>query len=343
MAKLFKLRLQFFGGEGASAGASGTGEGGAQATSGENASAAAEQRLRELGVPADKAKKRASKFASVMPQASTSSESATAVDSANAPQEGKTEETKKLNFDEMLKQNEDYNNAYNQRMQAAVTSRIKAERERSQKANDALNKMTPAIEVMARKYGLDMKNMDYAKLAEAIENDDAYYEDKAMEMGTSVDTAKRVDQMERAEARRKEQEQRTIEEQRKRNYFISLNNQADEMRRVFPNFNLRAELQNPAFARMVDPKIGIRVEDAYYAVHRKELQAASMQVAAQKTAEQMSNAIASGSKRPAESGTTSQAPSVTTFDYKNASKTQREEFKKKLRETWARGEKAYVK
>ena len=44
MTNLFKLNLQLFGGEGA--GASGTGEGGGQAPSGDNATAAAEQRLR---------------------------------------------------------------------------------------------------------------------------------------------------------------------------------------------------------------------------------------------------------------------------------------------------------
>lgn len=345
MAKLFRLRLQFFGGEGASAGASsGAGEGGAQATSGVNASAAAEQRLRELGVPSDKAKRRASTIASRMPQANASIESATAVDSTNAPQEAaKTEEPKALSFDDLLKSNADYNNAYNQRMQAAVTERVKSEKARSQKANDALTAMTPAIEVMARKYGLDAKNMDYEALAKAIENDDAYYEEKAMEMGTSVETAKRVDQMEREKARRDAQDQMNIQQMQQRNYFISLNNQADKLRETFPNFNLKTELQNPAFARMVDPKVGISVEDAYYAVHRKELQAVAMQTATQKTAEMMTNAIASGSKRPAESGTTSQASSVTTFDYRNASKEQREAFKKDLRASWARGEKVYVK
>ena len=345
MAKLFRLRLQFFGGEGASAGASsGAGEGGAQATSGENASAAAEQRLRELGVPSELAKKRASKFASRNPQANASNESATAVDSTKAPQEEvKTEGSKPLSFDEMLNSNADYRNAYNQQMQAAITERLRGEKAKSQKANDALTAMTPAIEVMARKYGLDAKNMDYNALAKAIENDDAYYEEKAMEMGTSVETAKRVDQMEREKARREAQDQMNIEQQRQRNYFISLNNQADELRKVFPNFNLQAELQNPAFARLVDPKIGISVEDAYYTVHRKEIQAASMQIATQKTAEMMSNAIASGSKRPQESGTMSQAPSVTTFDYRNASKEQREAFKKELRAAWARGEKPTVK
>ena len=54
------LNLQLFAGEGTGEGA---GEG---AASGENATAAAEQRLRELGVPEDKIRKRASKVASLL-------------------------------------------------------------------------------------------------------------------------------------------------------------------------------------------------------------------------------------------------------------------------------------
>jgi hypothetical protein len=202
--------------------------------------------------------------------------------------------------------------------------------------------MAPAIEVMARKYGLDPKNMDYDALATAINNDDAYYEDKALEMGVSVETAKRVDQMERNTERQKAQEQRTLQEQAIQQHFISLERQGEELKKLFPNFDLRTELQNPAFARMTAPGKGVMsVEDAYRAVHRQEIDAAASQIIAQKTAEKISNAIQSGSRRPDESGASSQAPSVSTFDYAKASREQREAFKRDLRERMARGEKVY--
>ena len=113
------------------------------------------------------------------------------------------------------------------------------------------------------------------------------------------------------------------------------------MKKVFPNFDLRRELQNPAFARMTSPNVGISVEDAYYAVHRNEIQTAAMQATAQKTAQKISNSIQAGAKRPSEAGASGQAPSVTTFDYRQASQKQREDFKKDLRARWARGEKVY--
>jgi hypothetical protein len=135
--------------------------------------------------------------------------------------------------------------------------------------------------------------------------------------------------------------ERTLQEQRIQQHFMKLEQQGDAMKKVFPNFDLRKELENPAFFRMTSPNVGISVEDAYYAVHRNEIQTAAMQVTAQKTAEKISNSIQSGSRRPDESGTSSQAPSVSTFDYRNASREQREAIKKRIREAAARGEKLY--
>ena len=338
MEKLFKLNLQLFAGEGT--GGEGGGEG---ATTGDNATAAAEQRLRELGVPEDRIRKRASKVASKMPAPTAQTEVAepkaeeTTVETASTNTDTPTEDTKdnppaRMSWDEIMKDPE-----YNKQMQAVVQSRLKT----AKGAEEALSKMTPALEVLARKYDLDPANMDYDALAKKINDDDSYYEEKALEMGVSVETAKKVDQMERNTERQKAQQERTLQEQKIQQHFIKLEQQSEEMKKVFPNFDLRKELQNPAFARMTSPNVGISVEDAYYAVHRNEIQTAAMQVTAKKTAEKISNAIASGSRRPNESGASSQAPSVSTFDYAKASREQREAFKKDLRAKLARGEKVY--
>lgn len=336
MEKYLKLNLQLFGGEGASGAGTGGEGGGEGATTGDNGAAAAEQRLLELGVPKDKIRKRASKATSTAP-AEPAEE--TNVVSAATKTEPTTEDakdnnvpTKRMTWEEIMKDPE-----YNKQMQATMRARLKSEKS----AEEALAKMAPAIEVMARKYNLDSKNVDYEVLAQKINDDDAYYEEKALEMGTSVETAKKVDQMERENERQKAIQQRTLQEQKIQQHFAKLEQQAEAMKKTFPNFDLRAELQNPVFARMTSPNIGLSVEDAYYAIHRNEIQAASGQIIAQKTAEKISNAIQSGSRRPNESGASSQAPSVSTFDYAKASRQQRENFKKDLRARMARGEKVY--
>ena len=93
---------------------------------------------------------------------------------------------------------------------------------------------------------------------------------------------------------------------------------------------------------MTAPGTGLMsVEDAYRAVHRKEIEAAQSQVIAQRTAQKISNAIQAGSRRPDENGTSGQSASVTTFDYSKASKAQRDALKQQIRAAAARGEKLY--
>lgn len=330
--------LQLFAGEGA--GASGGEGGGEGAVSGENGLAAEDQRLLELGVPEEKLRKRAKRANAKLPEGAVRTtpkevqeqkpqeQVATAEEN---PTEDKTETPTptRMSWDEIMADPE-----YNKQMQATIRARLKT----AGTAEETLAKMAPALEVLARKHGQDPANPDYEALAKAINDDDAYYEDKALEMGVTVETAKRIDQQDRDQAR----EARNLEQQKLHDHFVKLEQQGEALKKVFPKFDLRTELQNPAFARMVAPGKGIMsVEDAYKAVHRKEIEAAQSQVIAQQTAQKISNAIQAGSRRPDENGTSGQSASVTTFDYSKASKEQREALKREIYAAKARGEKLY--
>ena len=336
MEKFKWLDLQLFAGEG-------TGEGGGEgAATGENSEAAAQQRLRELGVPEDKIRKRARKLsatpptdaAHITPAASevVQQEGTQVAAAENPTEEGKTETPARMSWDEIMADPE-----YNKQMQMVVQSRLR----NAKAAEESLAKLTPALEVLARRHGLDAANMDYEAIAKAINDDDAYYEDLALEKGVTLETAKRIDQQERDHARQLREEARNLEQQKLRNHFVKLEQQGESLSKVFPSFDLRKELQNPVFARMVGPNVGVSVEDAYYAVHRKEIDAARSQVIAQQTTQMISNSIQAGSRRPDENGTSGQSASVTTFDYSKATKAQRDALKREIYAAKARGEKLY--
>lgn len=334
MTDLFKLNLQLFAGEGA--GGDGGGEG---ATSGDNAVDAGQQRLLELGVPADKIRKRAKTQTAKAPETAVKAtpQQGSTQDAQQAAAATKTEETKsdppaRMSWDDIMSDPE-----YNKQMQAVVQARLRT----AKSAEENLAKLAPALELLARQHNLDAENMDYDALSKAINDDRRYYEDRALEMGTSVETAMKIDQDERAAARQQRDEARTIEQQKITQHIQKLEQQGNELKKTFPNFDLRTELQNPAFARMTSPNVGISVEDAYYAVHRNEIQAAAMQVTAQKTAQKISNSIQAGQRRPDEAGTSGQAPSVTSFDYRNASREQRDALKKRILDEAAQGRKVY--
>lgn len=321
------MNLQLFAGEGAGDG------GGEGAATGENHADAGHQRLLELGVPADKIRKNRA----YTPKNTAAAPAKTAdkgqqvpaqqVPAATDPTEEKTD-GKRMTWDEIMADPE-----YNEQMQKTMQKRLRG----SKAAEEALGKLAPALELLARRHGQDPANPDYEALAKAISDDDSFYEDKALEMGVSVDTAKRIDQQERETARQQRQQQITLEQQKIQNHLRNLEQQGEELKKTFPGFDLRQELKNPTFARLSGPNSGLSLADAYFAVHRQEIMAQSAQVVAQQTAQKFSNAIQSGSRRPQENGISGQAPSVTTFDYRNMDPAQRADLKRRIRS----GEKIY--
>ena len=112
-------------------------------------------------------------------------------------------------------------------------------------------------------------------------------------------------------------------------HLSRLEEESKELKETFPDFDLYRELRNPVFARLTAPESGISAVDAYYAIHRKEIQL--MKPMPKESAP----------KRPNENGISSQAPTVMEFDYRNASKERREALKKAIRSAAARGEKIY--
>lgn len=315
------------------------GEGGGEgAATGVEAVDPGQQRLLELGVPADKIRNRAKKATAKVPEGAVSSpvteqKPEEQVAAADAPTEvQKPDAPARMSWKEIMDDPE-----YNKEMQAVIQSRLRS----AKGAEESLQKLAPAVEVLARKYGLDPEKIDYDELAKHINDDEQYYEDKALEMGVSIEEAKKLDQKQRNEIRQQRQEAMTLEQKKIQDHITDLERQAEELKKVFPKFDLRTELRNPVFARMTAPNSGLSLEDAYYAIHRKELQAAAMHATAQATRQQISNAIQANGRRPQENGTSGQAPSVTHFDYSKASPEQRKQFKAFLEAERAAGRKVY--
>lgn len=193
---------------------------------------------------------------------------------------------------------------YNAQLQKIIRARVKEEgRNRA-----ILDTLDPALRQLAARHGLDPENLDHAALAEAIT--------------------------------RQNQPQETPQ-QRFMAHIRKLQHQAQDFQTVVPGFDLRQELRNPLFVRLTSPGVGLSVEDAFYAVHRKAMQEKSMEAAAQQATRMISNAIASGSHRPEESGTAAQAPSVSRFDYRNATPEERKALKDAIRKAAAEGRKLY--
>lgn len=76
--------------------------------------------------------------------------------------------------------------------------------------------------------------------------------------------------------------------------------EAEDIRRVYGDFDWQQEMRDPTFGRLV--VAGIDGRTAYEVTHRRELLAQAMRYAVQRSGEQMSRAVASGGRRVAENG-----------------------------------------
>ena len=325
------LWLQLFAGEG-------SGGDGAGADSGASGADAEQSRLRELGVPESKIRKNVKygiKTTPANPPAESASQEAQTAETEDAepvtPAEEETpasEPAKRMTWDEIMADPE-----YNKQMQSVVQGRL---RDAKSKA-ESFDAILPGLEVLARRMGMDPAKIDFKALSDSIESEESNYEELAFQRGESAQKVMEDDRREREEARAARAQEDSAEQQRIQDHIRSLETQAEAVKAKFPDFDLRTELRNPVFARMTSPSGGVPVEAAYFALHHQELQAKSMSVAAEMTRESLSKSIQAGARRPDEAGTSAQAPSVATFNMKNASKAQRDELRRRV----MAGEKIY--
>lgn len=314
-SKFWRLQLFADGGDGGASGGEGAAASGvtpADAAQGQERTLA--DVLRERGVPEEKLQRRAyQRKIQTVGTPAVQDEAQQTDAGSNEQQEQKTE---RLTWDQIMADPE-----YNAKMQETVQKRLS----KLKGADDALKAMTPAMEMLAQHYGMDVSKMDYSALSEAILNDDAYYQQRALDMGVSVDVAKRLDQAERLEQARQRDAELSEQEHQIREHLANLYQQAEAMKERFPGFDLDREMQNRNFVYMTQPGSGLSVEDAYFALHRQEI----MESAKQSAQRAVASTIASGQRRPNETGTkkAGSAPAART----NMTKEHREELKARFR------------
>ena len=189
----------------------------------------------------------------------------------------------------------------NRQIQAVVKRRLKEAAE----ANQALQTLQPALVA----YGLDPENPDYTALATALQQ------------------------------ARKPQNPQPQTQPDIASHLESLQQQARQLQKDYPGFSLEKALENPDFLRLTAPG-GVSVRQAHFALHHDDIQRATLQVATQHAAQSLARSIASG-HRPLENGTTRQAGSVQSLNYRAATPAQRQALKDSIRAAAARGEKLY--
>lgn len=314
MLKLLKLSLAAF--DGGAAAASGGGEG---ATGGNGNDGQA------IGQPADgSAIKKGREFDNVVfgKQAQAEPAGADAVtDTTDVNDVQKTPKEKKAAFDELIKG--EYREEFSRKFQDEFNKRHRDHKEVVEKFNRA----DRLIGIIAQKYG----ETDIDKLEEKILSDNAYLEEEAAQRGMDVEQLAEIKRLKAEADAEKRRRQRVENEQRADEQYQIWVEQANELKKTFPDFELHSEIQNQQFMDLL--RRGISVDHAFKILHYDEIIKGSVNDAMQKSAKATADSIAARGTRPKENGNTGSAI-VYKSDVSKLTKADRAEIAKRV----ARGE-----
>lgn len=210
-----------------------------------------------------------------------------------------------------------YDKDFQQRFQKLFDQRfkgVKADQER-------LSSYQPIIDTLSARYGIT--DGDMGKLSQAIDSDQSLWEEAAEEAGLTVEQYRRVQRMEMENQRLKAAQRETIQHQMAQQQMQVWQGQIQQVQQFYPDFNLEAEMQNPAFQAML--RAGASIQNAYEATHIDQIKAALAQQTAKSTEKKVTDNIRKKGMRPQEVG--GAQPGVPlNADLKNSTAKQRAEW-----------------
>jgi hypothetical protein len=234
-------------------------------------------------------------------------------------------EDRNSKFEELIKG--EYKDLYDARVQDTVQKRLKSTKETVERYES----LAPTLEILAKKYGVDAT--DIKALNKAIEEDDSYFEEEALEKGVTVEQLKEIRKMERENADLRRQMEEQNRKDNANRLYSQWMTQAEEAKVVYPTLDLRVEMQNPRFVDLLRSNIDVRT--AYEVLHKDEIIPAAMHFTAKTVEQKLTNKIIANGARPAENGNSSQSGAVVKSDVSQLSKADRQEIIRRVQ----RGEK----
>ena len=192
----------------------------------------------------------------------------------------------------------EYKDEYTKETQSLINRRFRE----TKGLQEQLSAHQGLIDLLSSRYGVE--DGDVSKLQAAIEADDALWQEKAEEAGMDLATYKRVQQMEAENRRLRAEQQR-------------------ELKGLYPTFDLRGEMSNPAFVAML--RAGAPMRNVFEAVHMDEIKRGLIQAVQKDTQKAVTDHIRARGARPSEGGGGSAGVSVSE-DVHKLTRQQREEL-----------------
>jgi flagellar biosynthesis GTPase FlhF len=195
----------------------------------------------------------------------------TQVEEVPAAEEQKATETPDLDaeFDALIKKDGKFADIYKKRVEKVVKGRLKDSKEQA----ETLQKSQRVMQKLAQVYGVDPA--DFEAVEKAIDSDDNLYTQAAMDADMSVEAYKELMRTKAENAVYKKAQEEQLRQERIDETYRKWISDSEEVKKVYPNFDLETELQNPVFNGLL--RNGFPVQNAYESAHIQELMTSAMQ------------------------------------------------------------------
>lgn len=153
------------------------------------------------------------------------------------------------------------------------------------------------MDMLATKYGIE-NSKDVESIRKALEEDDLLYAERAEANGRSIEDQKNWDRLERENRQFRQQREEAQRAQQIQQQMDEWDKQSQNLKQMFPTFNLDQELANPDFQNAL--RSGLSMERAFYATHGDEIFSGAMQQTAQAVRQATVEDLAARRTRPKE-------------------------------------------
>ena len=219
----------------------------------------------------------------------------------------------------------EFREQYARDVQNAIRDRFKNQED----LQGQLDAMQPMLNALMQKTGAE----SVEELQQLILDDDSLYEDEAEQMGMPVEAYKSFKKLQDEHDQMLAREQQSQEQEMFRQHIAKLAQQGEELKKTFPNFDFRTEMQNDTFRRLTSPEVGLSVADAYFAIHRNELTPQLLGYGMQRAQMQMGQTLQAQQARPTEGAMRNQgqAAADVRINPKTMTRAERAEIKRRVR------------
>lgn len=215
----------------------------------------------------------------------------------------------------------EYKDEYTKATQDLINKRFKETKAMEKQIAD----QQKVLDTMFTKYGIS--DGDLNKLQKSIDDDYNMWAEAADREGLTVETYKEMFKIRQQNAELMRTEQQRQQEARANAQMQQWLAEEQEVRKTFPNFDIRTEIQNPDFAKMLQS--GVSVENAYRVMHMDDIVSNAMKTTASLTEKRVADSVKAKGVRPAENGTTAQSAFTLKDDVTKLNKADRAEVVKR--------------